>query len=426
VPGRSLERCRVAILKRNVIRLRGGLRGTTSPRTDFTMQHTYPIRPDDIDLSGFLAELQKWVALESPTSDAVAVNAMADRAMARAASRGLRVSRHSTDDMTGDLVTARFGDESRANDILILTHLDTVHAKGALAGPLPWRIEGERLFGPGVYDMKSGALMAIEALALAKDRTAATILFVPDEETGTHATRSAIENAARKARAVLVMEPAREGGKIVTGRRGTAMYRIDIHGRAAHSGTRPQDGRSAIRAAAHLILELEAMNDPARGIGVNVGVIQGGTTRNTVPAHCTLDVDVRLPDLDAQRKVIGAIESLRPVDPDIRLEISGDVSRPAFSADAGSLALLDLARPIAEEMGYPLIPMTSGGGSDGNFTAALGIPTLDGLGPDDADAHTFNEHVFVPSIAPRLATLANLLIVLHNDIAQLSRIHRRP
>lgn len=381
------------------------------------MKNNYTISPEDFDLAGFLAELKEWVALESPSNDPIAVNAMADRAMAHAAGRGLRVSRQATGAMTGDLLTARFGDDTRADEILILTHLDTVHAKGALAEALPWRIEGDRLFGPGVYDMKSGALMAVEALAMAGDHTAATILFVPDEETGTHASRAVIEAAARKARAVLVMEPAREGGKIVTGRRGTAMYRFDIHGQAAHSGTRPQDGRSAIRAAARLVLQLEAMNDPARGIGVNVGVIQGGTTRNTVPAHCLLDVDVRLPDLDTQHEITAAIEALSPVDPGISFEISGGLSRPAFTADAGSLALLELARPIAEAMGYPLVPMTSGGGSDGNFTAALGVPTLDGLGPDGAEAHTFNEHLFIPSIQPRLAMLANLLVALSAQFA---------
>ncbi|WP_128253110.1 M20 family metallopeptidase [Falsirhodobacter deserti] len=375
--------------------------------------NTWPIRPADINLSAFLAELKNWVAIESPTADRDAVNAMVDHAAAYARALGLSVSRHMTDARTGDLLIARQGPEQEAERVLILTHLDTVHAKGTLAGPLPWREEEDRLFGPGVYDMKCGALMAVEALRLAGDRAAATIMFVPDEETGTRATRAAIEVAALKARAVLVMEPAREGGKIVTGRRGSANYRIEVHGRAAHSGTRPQDGRSAIRAAAKLVLELEAMNDPARGIGVNVGVIQGGTTRNTVPALCVLDVDVRLPDLAAQHEVITALEALRPTDADIRFEISGTVTRPAFGVDPGSSALLETARPIADAMGYPLVTMTSGGGSDGNFTAALGIPTLDGLGPDGADAHTFNEHLLVPSIPPRLAMLANLLIALN-------------
>ncbi|MDB6452865.1 M20 family metallopeptidase [Falsirhodobacter sp. 20TX0035] len=373
---------------------------------------THPIQPQDIDLPAFLAELHRWVAIESPTADRDAVNAMADHVQTYAHSRGLHVTRHPTDAQTGDLLVARLGDPDRAARVLILAHLDTVHPRGTLGGPLPWRMEGDRLFGPGVYDMKSGALMAIEALALAQGRADATILFVPDEETGTRATRAMIEDHARHARAVLVVEPAREGGKIVTGRRGSALYRICVKGRAAHSGTRPQDGRSAIRAAARLVLELEALNDPDRRIGVNVGVIRGGTTRNTVPAECVLDIDVRLPDLAAQHEIITKIEGLTPIDPDITYDITGGVSRPAFTADAGSLALFDRAAPIAEAMGYPLVAMTSGGGSDGNFTAALGIPTLDGLGPDGADAHTTNEHLFPSTIAPRLAMLANLLISL--------------
>jgi len=377
--------------------------------------NTYPIRPEAIDLTQFMTELKAWVGIESPTADRDAVNAMADHAAAHATARGLRVTRLPTDGVTGDLLIATVGDEVRAGEILILAHLDTVHAKGALSGALPWREEGDRIYGPGIYDMKSGALMAIEATALAKGRMSATIMFIPDEETGSHATRAFIEEAARKARVALVMEPAREGGKIVTGRRGSAMYRITVRGRAAHSGTRPQDGRSAIRAAARLVLVLEGMNDVDRGIGVNVGVIRGGVTRNTVPAECVLDVDVRLPDIEAQRDVTAAIEALRPSDPDIRFEITGGVSRPAFTASPGTLALLEKARPIAEEMGYPLVPMTSGGGSDGNFTAALGVPTLDGLGPDGAEAHTFSEHLFASSIAPRLAMLANLLIVLGKE-----------
>ncbi|WP_435168967.1 M20 family metallopeptidase [Falsirhodobacter sp. 1013] len=373
---------------------------------------THPIQPQDIDLPAFLAELRTWVDIESPTADRNAVNAMADLAQAAATARGFHTTRIPTDAQTGDLLVARCGDPDRAARILILTHLDTVHPRGTLSGPLPWREDGDRLYGPGVYDMKSGALMALHALTLAEGRAAATILFIPDEETGTHATRTLVEDHARRARAVLVMEPAREGGKIVTGRRGSALYRIRVQGRAAHSGTRPQDGRSAIRAAAKLVLDLESMNDPDRRIGVNVGVIRGGTTRNTVPAECVLDVDVRLPDLAAQHDIIAKIEALTPSDPDISFDISGGVSRPAFTADAGSLALFDRAAPIAEAMGYPLVAMTSGGGSDGNFTAALGIPTLDGLGPDGADAHTQTEHIFPSTIAPRLAMLTNLLITL--------------
>jgi glutamate carboxypeptidase len=183
-------------------------------------------------------------------------------------------------------------------------------------------------------------------------------------------------------------------------------------GRAAHAGVRPLDGRSAIRAAAHLILELEALNDPARGITVTTGTIEGGTGRNTVPAECRLQVDLRLPDAATAAEVIGKIRQMAPVDPDITFEISADLNRPPFAQSDEAKRLFQQAAGIAAQLGIALEGVATGGGSDGNFSAALGVPTLDGLGADGSGAHTFQEHILISSLAPRTALLANLICAL--------------
>jgi glutamate carboxypeptidase len=303
----------------------------------------------------------------------------------------------------------------RAPRVLILAHIDTVHAVGTLAERLPLRRNGDRLYGPGVYDMKSGVAMAIEAMRLAMRHGLphpVDLLIVSDEEVGSKSSRTAIEELAQGALAALVVEPARDGGKIVTARKGVGLCDITVRGRAAHAGVRPADGRSAIRAAARLVLELEALNDAVRGITVTVGTIRGGTGRNTVPDECRLEVDLRLPDMASADAILEHIRALRPVDPDIRYEIAAELNRPPFAASPAGLRVFGKAARIADELGFPLEGVATGGGSDGNFTAALGIPTLDGLGADGAGAHTLDEHILVSSLVPRTALLANLLLRL--------------
>ncbi|MCY0093761.1 M20 family metallopeptidase [Hoeflea ulvae] len=375
------------------------------------------IGADDLNLPAFLGELRAWVGIESPTADTPAVNRMVDHVEALTRQAGLSVSRTPGRLGRGDLLTVRHGPPPAPDrkGVLVLAHLDTVHPIGTLAGALPWKEDAARIFGPGIYDMKSGALMALEALKLARaagqgPQHPVTILYVSDEEMGSRASRQTIEQEADNALCVLVVEPARDGGKIVTARRGSAIYDITIKGRAAHAGTRPQDGRSAIRAAARLVLELEALNDPAAGIGVSVGTINGGTTRNTIPAECRMQVDVRLPDAAATGVIIPKIEALRVADPDIEIEIEGGVTRPAYASSQAGERLFSHAADYARMLGYELEAMTSGGGSDGNFTAALGIPTLDGLGPDGEGAHTLVECIFPCSVAARTALLANLML----------------
>ncbi|MBS9719688.1 M20 family metallopeptidase [Tianweitania sp. BSSL-BM11] len=375
------------------------------------------IASDAIAVEPLLEELRAWVELETPSADAQAVNRLADRIEADAKDAGFTVERTAGTLGYGDILAVRTPRPQDANtkSVLILAHIDTVHATGTIKDKLTLRQEGDRLYGPGIYDMKAGVLMALEAMKLATKaghNLPIDLLIVPDEEVGSKSSRPMIERFAGSAAYVLVVEPARNGGKIVTARKGVGMFDITVRGRASHAGVRPLDGRSAIRAAARLVLELEALNDPERGITVTTGTIQGGTGRNTVPAECRLQLDLRLPDAAMADEVISAVQKMTPVDPDITFEISGSLNRPPFAQSEDGARLFDHAAEIASRLGFTLEGMETGGGSDGNFTAALGVPTLDGLGADGAGAHTFDEHILVSSLAPRTALLANLIASL--------------
>lgn len=380
---------------------------------------TLPITTGDVDLAALINELHLWVEMETPSSDAAAVNRLADRVEAVAQDARFTVERMAGSLGFGDILVVRTPrpEGCNAKSVLILAHIDTVHAHGTIRERLTLRKDGDRLYGPGIYDMKAGVLMALEAMKLATKKghiLPIDLLIVPDEEVGSKSSRPMIEEFSRNAAFALVVEPARDGGKIVTARKGVGMFDIVVRGRASHAGVRPLDGRSAIRAAARLILELEALNDPARGITVTTGTIHGGTGRNTVPAECRLQLDLRLPDAATATEVMNKIRSMAPVDPDIGFEISGNLNRPPFAQSEEGRRLFDHTARIAAELGIALEGMVTGGGSDGNFTAALGVPTLDGLGADGAGAHTFDEHILLSSVAPRTALLANLMASLDN------------
>lgn len=378
---------------------------------------TLPIATGDVDLAAFLEELRLWVEMETPSGDAAAVNRLADRIEVLARDARFSVERTAGTLGFGDILAVRTPrlEGYNARSVLILAHIDTVHATGTIREKLPLREDGDRLYGPGIYDMKAGVLMAFEAMKLATKmghNLPIDLLIVPDEEVGSKSSRPLIEELARNAAYALVVEPARDGGKIVTARKGVGMFDIIVRGRASHAGVRPLDGRSAIRAAARLVLELEALNDPVRGITVTTGMIHGGTGRNTIPAECRLQLDLRLPDAAIAAEVIDKIRGMTPVDPDITFEISGDLNRPPFAQSEEGRRLFDHTARIAAELDITLEGMVTGGGSDGNFTAALGVPTLDGLGADGAGAHTFDEHILVSSLVPRTVLLANLIASL--------------
>ena len=356
-----------------------------------------------------------WMQCESPTSSPEGLARMVAIMERYATDAGLQATVTPFGPGVGPLlhISNRAAGDARPG-LLILGHSDTVHPIGTLQAN-PCRIEGDRFYGPGGYDMKAGIYLALTALRdlAAAGATALPVDFVivPDEETGSHASRPHIEAFARNARYTLVCEPARaNGGKCVTARKGTGMLRLGVKGRAAHAGVQHEKGRSAIREMAHQILALEAMTDYARGVTVSVGTIEGGTATNTVPDRCRCVVDFRLPDLSAADELVDKMQALRPVGSDMELDIDVEVNRPPMVKNDAVEALLARAQDSARHAGFTLedAPMT-GGGSDANFTSALGVPTLDGLGADGDGAHTLHEHILVSTLEARLNFWRHLL-----------------
>lgn len=361
--------------------------------------------------------LSVWVALESPTHHVPGVNGMMDLVAKEVEGLPIAVERIPGRDGLGDNLILRAGVRNGEKAIALMSHLDTVHPVGTSAKDLPVRVEGDRLYGPGVYDMKGGAWLALQAFKdVAKAGTARrpmVFLFTPDEEIGSPTSRALIEDIGREAKAVLVTEPAREGGKIVTARKGVGRFEVKLEGRPAHSGSRHADGRNAIREAAHQILAIEAMTDYSRGITTTVALVGGGTAANVIPQHAWFSVDCRVTTVADGVAMEQRILGLKAYDPDVKLSITGGMNRPPYEKSPEVAALFEQARAVAAEVGFDLqdCPMT-GGGSDGNFTAALGIPTLDGLGIDGDGAHTLQEYALISSIAPRRALIKGLLETL--------------
>jgi glutamate carboxypeptidase len=293
--------------------------------------------------------------------------------------------------------------------------MDTVQPIGTLAR-LPFRIDGDRAWGPGAEDMKGGAyiaLAAIRTLIRRGERPPGPVrhLITSDEEMGSPTSRDRIEAEARRAHHVLVTEPARSGGKIVIARKGVGQFRIGVRGRAAHAGVEHELGRSAIRELARQVLEIEAMTDYARGLTLNVGRIEGGTRPNVVPEAAFALVDVRTPNLQAGEEITARLKALKPFDPDVELTVEGAVDRPGYDTTPDLAALFEHARKIAAEIGFELEGLKTGGGSDGNFTAAI-APTLDGLGVDGDGGHTPQERLYIASVIPRTQLLMGLLMTL--------------
>ncbi|WP_407519740.1 M20 family metallopeptidase [Methylobacterium oryzisoli] len=364
-----------------------------------------------------VAALSRWLAVESPTTDAAGVNRMMDLVAAEAEGAGIAQERIAGRDGLGDSLILRAGPRTGEPALLVLSHLDTVHPLGTAARDLPVRVEDDRLYGPGVYDMKGGAWLALQGFLAAARGGAArrplVFLFTSDEEIGSPTTRGLIEALGREAAAVLVTEPAREGGKVVTGRKGVGRFDVHVEGRPAHAGSRHADGRNAVREAARLILAIEDMTDYPRGITTTVGLIAGGTAENVVPQHCRFSVDLRVVSEADGRACAERILGLQGTT-DFTVTVTGGMNRPPYGRTEAIGRLYARARALAAaELGLDLgeVPLT-GGGSDGNFTAALGIPTLDGLGIDGDGAHTLQEYALISSIAPRRRLMQRLLETL--------------
>jgi glutamate carboxypeptidase len=369
------------------------------------------IATNPFDTNAILDGIRQWVEIETPTEAAEQVNRLA--AHVADGYRGLpaTVDRIAGRDGYGDHLVARSSWGQDAPGILVLSHLDTVHPLGFIER-LPFRIDGDSVFGPGIYDMKGGAYLAYYAfrqLCAAGDRPplGITQLFVSDEEIGSPTSRALIEAEGRKAKYVLVTEPARDGGKIVTGRKGVARFDISITGVPAHAGTRPEDGRSAIRELANVIHTLESLNDPRRGITVNVGVVSGGTRPNVIAEQAHAEVDARLPTLADAEEIVTKILNLKSRSEGVTVAVKGELNRPPYEKSNAGAALFEHARGLAEEIGFDLVDTSTGGGSDGNFTAPF-TATLDGLGVDGKGAHTHYEQMYLSSIEPRARLLYRL------------------
>jgi glutamate carboxypeptidase len=368
---------------------------------------------DPFNADRLVETVSTWTRCESPTHDAAAVNQMLDLVAAEFAGSPVALERIPGREGLGDVLIARCGPANLEKPILCLSHVDTVHPVGTL-DTLPVRVEEDRLYGPGVYDMKGGVALALAGFLDVTRREAATrpliFVFTPDEEIGSPTTRTLIEDLARPCAAVLVTEPARDGGKIVTARKGVGRFDVTVTGRPAHAGSRHADGRSAIREAARQILAVEAMTDYARGVTTTVGQMSGGTAVNVIPREARFTIDLRVLNHMDAAEFTTRILNLRPHDPDVNVDVTGEMNRPPYAKTPEIAALHAQARAIATDLGQSLddVPVT-GGGADGNFTAALGIPTLDGLGIDGDGAHTLQEYGLVSSLAPRARLFSALL-----------------
>jgi len=363
------------------------------------------------DSPTMLDGIRRWVEIETPTEAPEQVNRLVT--MVADGYRGLpaTLERVPGREGRGDHLVARSAWGQDAPGILVLSHLDTVHPIGFIER-LPFRVQGDSAFGPGIYDMKGGAYLAYHAFAQLcaggeRDALGITHLYVSDEEIGSPTSRALIEAEGHKAKYVLVTEPARDGGKIVTGRKGVARFEVFVTGLPAHAGSRPQDGRSAIRELANVIQALEAMTDIKRGVTVNVGVVRGGTKPNVIPEAAYAEVDLRVMTIADADEFVEKILSLKSKSEGVTVQVTGELNRPPYEKGNAGAALYEHAKTLAAEIGFDLVDTATGGGSDGNFTAPF-TATLDGLGVDGEGAHTHYEQLYISSIEPRARLLHRL------------------
>jgi glutamate carboxypeptidase len=365
------------------------------------------------DPDAMLAGLLEWVECESPTFDPGAVNRMMDIASRALGLASARVERIAGRMGFGDCVRATFPHATPdAPGILVMGHLDTVHPIGT---KLPYRREGNLAWGPGILDMKGGNYLSLEAIrqlqrAGLRTKLPVTVLFTSDEEVGSPSTRDLIEAEASRHKYVLVPEPARPDGGVVTGRYAIARFNLEASGRPSHAGATLSAGRSAIKEMARKLIEIEDMT--TESCTFSVGVIHGGQWVNCVSTTCTaeaLSMAKRQEDLDTG---VAAMLNLRASSNEVQFQVTRGVTRPVWEPDAKVMALYNTAREVARGLGYTIGSQSSGGGSDGNFTGARGIPTLDGLGVGGAGAHTLDEHIQIDSLAYRGKLMAGLLMAL--------------
>ncbi|HEY4355782.1 MAG TPA: M20 family metallopeptidase [Acidobacteriaceae bacterium] len=368
-----------------------------------------------------LARLRELVEVESPSDNKAAVDRANALVIDWAEAMGANTVRHAQTGY-GDVIELRFGEldgfASQSKGVLLLGHLDTVWPLGTLAG-MPWREDDGKIFGPGVVDMKAGVVMALEAIAAVRESGRSprvTLLLNSEEEVGSPVSRSITEALARKHDAVFVLEPA-QGLAYKTARKGVGHFDLHIEGVGAHAGVDFEKGHSAVLEMARLVQEVSTWTDLSRGLTVNAGVIAGGTRSNVIAAECRAEVDVRVVSMSDAAEIEAKFQALRTSDPACRLTVTGGINRPPMERGAGTVALFEKARGQAAELGFALEEASTGGGSDGNFTAAVGVPTLDGMGAVGGGAHAAHEHVVKTHLVERTAMLAGMIAAIQGDNA---------
>jgi glutamate carboxypeptidase len=360
--------------------------------------------------AALLKRLRELVEVESPSDEKAAVDRANDLVATWVPSLGGTIKRHKQRAF-GDVLELRFGPpRSKRGRVLLLGHLDTVWPMGTLA-KMPWREGDSKIFGPGVLDMKFGVVAALEAVRVLRELRAerpVTLLLNSDEEVGSTVSRPITEKLAQQCAAVFVLEPA-QGLAYKTARKGVGHFELRVTGVGAHAGVDFESGHSAVLEMARLVQTISAFTDLAKGRTVNVGVIAGGNRSNVIAAECAAQVDVRIAKASDARTIEKLMRGLRVTDKACKLEVTGGINRPPMERKPGTVALFKQARKLAAEMGLALEEASTGGGSDGNFTAALGVPTLDGMGAVGAGAHAAHEHIERAHIVERTALLTAML-----------------
>lgn len=369
-----------------------------------------PIMEFEQSLPDLLDVLRQMVEMESPTTDKHAVDRFGRWIGDELSRLGADVSRYEQE-AAGDHWLGRWGQHE--DGILILGHIDTVHPLGTLAH-FPWREEGDRIYGPGILDMKAGLALALTAASQLQrsgrlGEIPLSMLFTSDEETGSETSRALIEQLARDHSLVLVVEPGLKHGALKTWRKGIGDFHLQAHGRAAHAGGDPEHGVNAILEMSHQIRVLQSLADHEKGTTVNAGVIEGGTRSNVVAETCSLKVDIRVKDEEEQSRIEGELERLAPQLQGAEISLNGGWNRPPMPRSRVIAAAFEKARSIAAQLSIDLDEGGTGGGSDANFVAPLGIPLLDGLGAIGGGAHSSREHILPAELPARAALLAAII-----------------
>ena len=360
-----------------------------------------------------VANIRELVEIESPSDNKSAVDQLGELVAVKLAALSGSVRFHQARDF-GNHLQVDFPGRAPGKPVLLLGHYDTVYPVGTLAS-MPCRVVDGKLTGPGVLDMKSGIGLILHAIAALKDWHGAlprpvTVLLVSDEEVGSDSSRSITESLAKKAAAVLVLEPSYGlEGAVKTARKGVGEYQLKVTGKASHAGLDFQKGVNAIVELARQIEKVSGFTNVKKGLTVNVGIVSGGSRTNVVPAEALAQVDVRIARMKDAAGIDRRMRGLRPFNRKCKVEVSGGVNRPPMERTAGVAALYEIAVGIARGLGWNLNEAAVGGGSDGNFTAGLGIPTLDGLGGVGDGAHALHEHILISELPRRAALLAGLI-----------------